>query len=200
MQKAAGHDARGLRVLGRRGARQPFRAGRRADLDPRPRGFDEFNEGNADPRLLRRSRVSSSSTRSVSLIDAFWRYMQEAADQSCGKCTPCRMGTLLVRDSLAAMREGKTRPARSRRRRADGPADGGDVAVRSRPELRPGADRGADPFPRHPRGGGGRGPRARPERHDLHDGALHRGLPVEDQRAALHRLHPRRQARTIRSA
>ena len=31
--------------------------------------------------------------------------MEEAAAQSCGKCTPCRMGTLLVRDSLAAMRE-----------------------------------------------------------------------------------------------
>ena len=44
----------------------------------------------------------------VSLIDAFWRYMQEAQNQSCGKCTPCRMGTILVRDSLAAMRQGKT--------------------------------------------------------------------------------------------
>ena len=46
----------------------------------------------------------------VNLIDAFWRYMQEAASQSCGKCTPCRMGTLLVRDSLGSMREGKKGP------------------------------------------------------------------------------------------
>jgi formate dehydrogenase beta subunit len=34
--------------------------------------------------------------------------MDKAADQSCGKCTPCRMGTVQVRDTLAAMRRGAT--------------------------------------------------------------------------------------------
>ncbi len=43
----------------------------------------------------------------VSLIDMFWRYMEKAAQQSCGKCTPCRMGTMLVRDALDALRHGK---------------------------------------------------------------------------------------------
>jgi len=46
----------------------------------------------------------------VSLIDTFWRYMDKAAEQSCGKCTPCRMGTILVRDALDAMRRGKKSP------------------------------------------------------------------------------------------
>jgi formate dehydrogenase beta subunit len=43
---------------------------------------------------------------SVSLIDALWRQMDEAADQACGKCTPCRMGTVLLRDALGALRRG----------------------------------------------------------------------------------------------
>lgn len=48
----------------------------------------------------------------VSLVDALWRQMAEAAEQSCGKCTPCRMGTVLVRDALDAFRRGKPSPLR----------------------------------------------------------------------------------------
>ena len=44
---------------------------------------------------------------SVGLIDALWRQMSESAQQSCGKCTPCRMGTVLVRDALDDMRRGQ---------------------------------------------------------------------------------------------
>ena len=44
----------------------------------------------------------------VSLIDAFWRYMNQAAEQSCGRCTPCRVGTVLVRDALDSLRRGET--------------------------------------------------------------------------------------------
>ena len=72
-------------------------------------GFDDFNDGNAI-RAFFSDRGFFVFDPKVSLIDAFWRYMQEAASQSCGKCTPCRMGTLLVRDSLGAMREGKRGP------------------------------------------------------------------------------------------
>lgn len=43
---------------------------------------------------------------SVNLIDVFWQYIGKAAEESCGKCTPCRMGTVLVRDALGAMRRG----------------------------------------------------------------------------------------------
>jgi formate dehydrogenase beta subunit len=43
---------------------------------------------------------------SVSLIDGLCRQVGEAAEQSCGKCTPCRMGTVLLRDALDALRRG----------------------------------------------------------------------------------------------
>ncbi|WP_281023023.1 FAD-dependent oxidoreductase [Rhodoplanes roseus] len=39
-----------------------------------------------------------------------WRQMDQAAEQSCGKCTPCRMGTVLVRDALDALRHGRKSP------------------------------------------------------------------------------------------
>ena len=76
---------------------------------PGLRGFDEFNKGNVI-RAFFGDRGFFVFDPEVNLIDALWRYMQEAADQSCGKCTPCRMGTLLVRDSLGAMREGRKGP------------------------------------------------------------------------------------------
>ena len=90
------HDSRG-------------RAAGEAASIPGLRGFDEFNDGNAI-RAFFGDRGFFVFDSKVNLIDAFWRYMQEAASQSCGKCTPCRMGTLLVRDSLGAMREGKSGP------------------------------------------------------------------------------------------
>lgn len=72
-------------------------------------GLDEFNPGN---RILAffGDRGFFVFDQHVSLIDAFWRYMAKAAEQSCGKCTPCRMGTLLVRDALATMRRGDVSP------------------------------------------------------------------------------------------
>jgi formate dehydrogenase (NADP+) beta subunit len=70
------------------------------------RGFDAFNEGNPI-RAFFGDRGFFVFDSQVSLIDALWRYMDTAAEQSCGKCTPCRMGTVLVRDALAAMRDGK---------------------------------------------------------------------------------------------
>jgi formate dehydrogenase beta subunit len=71
------------------------------------RGLDTFNEGNAI-RAFFSDRGFLVLDPEISLIDAFWRYMEKAAEQSCGKCTPCRMGTLLVRDALGAMRKGDT--------------------------------------------------------------------------------------------
>jgi formate dehydrogenase beta subunit len=71
--------------------------------------FDDFNEGN-DIRAFIADRGFFVFDESVSLIDAFWRYMDKAAEQSCGKCTPCRMGTALVRDALGDMRRGLAAP------------------------------------------------------------------------------------------
>jgi formate dehydrogenase beta subunit len=68
-------------------------------------GFDEFNDGNAIRAFVGDRGFFVFDPR-VNLTDALWRYMVKAAEQSCGKCTPCRMGTLLVRDALGAMRRG----------------------------------------------------------------------------------------------
>ena len=68
-------------------------------------GLDVFNEGNPI-RAFVGDRGFFVFDKGVSLIDTFWRYMDKAAEQSCGKCTPCRMGTVLVRDALADMRKG----------------------------------------------------------------------------------------------
>ena len=68
--------------------------------------FDSFNDGNAI-RAFFADRGFFVFDEDVSLVDALWRYMDKAAEQSCGKCTPCRLGTLLVRDTLDAMRQGK---------------------------------------------------------------------------------------------
>jgi formate dehydrogenase beta subunit len=70
------------------------------------RGLDVFNEGNPI-RAFVGDRGFFVLDKGVSLIDTFWRYMDKAAEQSCGKCTPCRMGTVLVRDALNDLRQGK---------------------------------------------------------------------------------------------
>ena len=69
-------------------------------------GFDSFNDGNPIMAFVG-DRGFFVFDRRASLIDAFWHYMDKAAAESCGKCTPCRMGTVLVRDALGAMRRGE---------------------------------------------------------------------------------------------
>lgn len=69
------------------------------------RGLDEFNPGNQIKAFVG-DRGFFVLEKGVSLIDTFWRYMDKAAEQSCGKCTPCRMGTVLVRDALADLKGG----------------------------------------------------------------------------------------------
>jgi len=68
--------------------------------------LDDFNEGNPI-RAFFGDRGFLIFDEKVSLVDAFWRYMNKAAEQSCGRCTPCRIGTALVRDSLDSLRKGK---------------------------------------------------------------------------------------------
>jgi formate dehydrogenase (NADP+) beta subunit len=72
---------------------------------PELRDFEQFDEGNGI-RAFVGDRGFFVFDETVSLIDTFWHYMDKAAEQSCGKCTPCRMGTVLVRDALGAMRRG----------------------------------------------------------------------------------------------
>ncbi|BBF91436.1 FAD-dependent oxidoreductase [Blastochloris tepida] len=86
------------------------RAGRPA-ADDRPApptlaNFDSFDDGNRI-RAFFADRGFFIFDANVGLIDVLWRQMAEAAAQSCGKCTPCRMGTVLVRDALDALRRGR---------------------------------------------------------------------------------------------
>ncbi len=73
---------------------------------PDLKGLDTFNEGNPIQAFFG-DRGFFVFDRRVSLIDALWRYMARAAEESCGKCTPCRMGTALIRDALEALRKGE---------------------------------------------------------------------------------------------
>jgi formate dehydrogenase beta subunit len=68
--------------------------------------FGDFDEGNPI-RAFFGDRGFLVFDENVSLIDAFWQYMAKAAEQSCGRCTPCRIGTALVRDSLDSLRKGQ---------------------------------------------------------------------------------------------
>ncbi|WP_319542996.1 FAD-dependent oxidoreductase [uncultured Pseudodesulfovibrio sp.] len=66
--------------------------------------FDAFNQGNPITTFVGDHGFFVFSP-DASLLDALWLYMDKAAEESCGKCTPCRMGTGLIRDRLAALRE-----------------------------------------------------------------------------------------------
>jgi formate dehydrogenase (NADP+) beta subunit len=68
--------------------------------------FEFFDKGN-HVRAFFGDRGFFVFDASVSLIDGLWRQMINAAEQSCGKCTPCRMGTVLIRDALDALRRGE---------------------------------------------------------------------------------------------
>ncbi|TVQ35714.1 MAG: oxidoreductase [Geminicoccaceae bacterium] len=71
--------------------------------------FDEFDDGNPIRAFVAdRGFIIFDST--VSLLDTFHRQLAQAANESCGKCTPCRIGTVLVRDALDAMRRGEPSP------------------------------------------------------------------------------------------
>lgn len=71
--------------------------------------FDDFDDGNAI-RAFFGDRGFFVFDQKVSLIDGLYHYMDKAAEQSCGACTPCRMGTALVRDALDKMRRGLDSP------------------------------------------------------------------------------------------
>ena len=69
------------------------------------KNFAEFDEGNPIGAFFG-DRGFFVFDDKVSLVDALFHYMNKAAEQSCGACTPCRMGTALVRDALDQMRRG----------------------------------------------------------------------------------------------
>ena len=70
-------------------------------------GFGEFNPGNPIRAFLG-DRGFLVFDPGVSLLDALRRQFVKALEQSCGKCTPCRMGSVLIGDALGALARGET--------------------------------------------------------------------------------------------
>jgi formate dehydrogenase (NADP+) beta subunit len=95
------------KVLDYRGKTPEMQEAERQNTGVALHGLDFFDPGNRI-RAFVGDRGFFVFDENVSLIDTFWHYMNKAADQSCGKCTPCRMGTVLVRDALDALRHGAT--------------------------------------------------------------------------------------------
>lgn len=76
-------------------------------------GFDAFNQGNPVKAFFG-DRGFYVFEPEVDLLGALWRYMHKAAAESCGKCTPCRVGTGIIRDNLDALRKGQPAATRTR--------------------------------------------------------------------------------------
>lgn len=72
------------------------------DLD----AFASFNEGNP-PRILLSHRGFLVFDPKVPLLWSLWKHFDKVARESCGKCSPCRTGAPLLRDSLASALAGK---------------------------------------------------------------------------------------------
>jgi formate dehydrogenase beta subunit len=70
------------------------------------RGFDTFNEGNRIKAFIG-DRGFLVFDPDVDLAEAFFQHMTRVAQDSCGKCTPCRIGAPLIRDALANGRDGR---------------------------------------------------------------------------------------------
>lgn len=71
--------------------------------------FEEFNQGNQVQAFVG-DKGFFVFAPGVSLLDTFWQYMKKAAEESCGKCTPCRVGTSLIRDWLGEVHKGVASP------------------------------------------------------------------------------------------
>ncbi len=61
--------------------------------------FDEFNAGNPIKAFFG-GHGFFVFEKNVNLLDALLQYMERVAKESCGKCTPCRVGTQIIRHKL----------------------------------------------------------------------------------------------------
>ncbi|MFH0780449.1 MAG: FAD-dependent oxidoreductase [Pseudomonadota bacterium] len=70
--------------------------------------FDEFNSGNPIKAFFG-GHGFFIFEKNVNLLDALLHYMERVAKESCGKCTPCRVGTQIMRRKLEDLvnRKGK---------------------------------------------------------------------------------------------
>ena len=73
--------------------------------DPAFREFDEFNPGNPIKAFLG-GHGFFIFEKGVHLLDACRQYMERVARESCGKCTPCRVGTQIIASKLRDLTNG----------------------------------------------------------------------------------------------
>ncbi len=76
---------------------------------PEFKDFDEFNPGNPIKAFLGPHGFFIFEP-GVNLLDAVRQYMERVAKESCGKCTPCRVGTQIIRSKLADLAMGRGGP------------------------------------------------------------------------------------------
>ncbi len=68
--------------------------------------FDVFDPGNPIKAFLGWKGFFIFQ-ENVNLLDAAINYMEKCAQESCGACTPCRVGTNIMKEKLLELREGK---------------------------------------------------------------------------------------------
>lgn len=82
---------------------------RRTQSGERPfilEGLADFAPSNATKAFIA-DRGFLVLDQDTSLVEAFRQYMVQAAKESCGRCTPCRVGTQRIRDLLKAFSSGE---------------------------------------------------------------------------------------------
>lgn len=73
---------------------------------PAFREFDEFNSGNPIKAFMG-GHGFFIFEKGVHLLDTASQYMQRVARESCGKCTPCRVGSQIIAAKLGEMAAGR---------------------------------------------------------------------------------------------
>ena len=76
-----------------------FRRTPRGEQPPALEGLDDFAPHNVTKAFIA-DRGFLIFERDTNLAEAFSQYMRQAAKESCGRCTPCRVGTQRIRDLL----------------------------------------------------------------------------------------------------
>ena len=70
--------------------------------------FSQFNPGNPIMSFIC-DRGFLVMDRRANLAFSLWRYYQRAARETCGKCTPCRVGVLVIAEALEKAVKGKAK-------------------------------------------------------------------------------------------
>ncbi len=73
-----------------------------------PKGLEDFAPDNTTKAFIA-DRGFMVFQRNTNLAEAFSQYMTQAAKESCGRCSPYRVGTQRMRDLLRDLTDGNAR-------------------------------------------------------------------------------------------